>query len=65
MERGSFAQPSITFLGSSLFGFIFLLKHTAHRREAEEPRDGGNGRYSGETTTAERKKEQCVKERNS
>lgn len=42
MERGSFAQPSITFLGFKFIWlhFFFFLKYTAHR-EGERSRGDG------------------------
>lgn len=63
MERESFAQPSITFLGFKFIWLHFSLKYTTHkrgrgaggRREREE--DGGikqhrEGRGGGEEYTA-------------
>lgn len=66
MERGSSAQPSITFLGFKFIWLHFFLKYTAHRRgrgaggwgEREEDREGnsmGRERKRGMEREAERK----------
>lgn len=45
MERGSFAQPSITFLGFKFIWLHFSLKYTEHKRGARGmERKGGRRR---------------------